>query len=446
MTAPPRNSAKAITLALSLAQAESAIEAFAAGEIDAIVDPDGKTYLLRPAQEQMRQNEARLQTVLDSMADVITVVDSAGTVVSQNRAANLLLGSGPHGLVGLSLFDFVHEEDWPQFFSDFFNVIDGIRPQAIVAFRLRLQDGSYRLLEATVNQLCEVSVSCVVLVARDPGREHLAQEEARRREIALVEASHAKDRFLAMLSHELRTPLTPIFMGVAALQNDDRFVEALPTLAMIRRNLALQWRLLDELMDYTKIGQHKVRLRREVVDAHETVRLALEVCESEIDAAQIEVMLDLRAVESRVLTDAAKLQQVMWNLIKNAIKFSAPGSNITIASNNATAGQLTLEFIDHGIGIEPELLPFLFDAFHQGSQSTPRVNDGLGLGLFIAKGFTEAQGGTLNVVSKGRGHGTTFTLTLRVMPTEVDEPGEEESPEQDVESATVNGTVRTQGF
>ena len=412
MTAPPRSSEKAITLALTLAQAESAIEAFAAGQIDAIMDADGKTYLLRPAQERMRQNEARLQTVLDSMADVVTVVNRGGTVISQNRAANLMLGYGPDGLVGLSLFEFIHAEDVPQFYSAFFNVIEDFRPQAIVAFRLRLQDGSYRLLEATVNPLRDVSVTCIVLSARDLTRGRLAQDEAGRREIALVEAAHAKDQFLAMLSHELRTPLAPVFLGIEELKEDGQFTEALPTLAMMRRNLDLQSRLLDELMDYTRIGQHKVRLRPETVDTHKTVHMALEVCQSEIAAAKIGVVLDLQATESWVQTDAAKLQQVMWNLIKNAIKFSAPGSSITITSNNATPGQLALEFIDHGIGIEPELLPFLFDAFHQGSHSAPHVNDGLGLGLFIARGLTEAQGGTLSAASKGRGHGSTFVLSL----------------------------------
>ena len=250
-----------------------------------------------------------------------------------------------------------------------------------------------------------------MLSARDLTRARLAQEEAGRREVALVEAAHAKDQFLAMLSHELRTPLTPVLLGVVELQEDERFAEARPTLAMMRRNIELQSRLLDELMDFTRVGQHKVRCGS-TMDARETVHLALEICQGEIAAARIEVLLDLQAAESRVLTDTAKLQQVMWNLIKNAIKFSAPGSNITITSNNATPGQLALEFIDHGIGIEPDLLPFLFDAFHQGSLSRPHVNDGLGLGLFIARGLTEAQGGTLSVASKGRGQGSTFVLTL----------------------------------
>ena len=270
MTAPPRSPEKAITLALSLSQAESAIEAFSAGQIDAIVDAEGKTYLLRTAQERLRQNEARLRTVLDSVSEIITVVNRAGAVVSQNRAANLMLGYGPDRLVGLSLFEFIHEEDVPRFYSAFFNVIEGFRPQAIIAFRLRLQDGSYRLLEATVNQLRDVSVTCIVLSARDLTRGRGAQEEVGRREVALVEAAQAKDQFLAMLSHELRNPLAPISMGIADLQEDGRFAEALPTLAMMKRNLELQTRLLDELMDYTRIGQHKVRLRPETVDTHES--------------------------------------------------------------------------------------------------------------------------------------------------------------------------------
>ncbi len=416
MTAPPRSSEKAITLALTLAQAESAIEAFAAGEIDAIVDADGQTYLLRPAQERMRQNEARLQTVLDSMADVITVLNRAGTVVSQNRAANLLLGYGPDGLVGLSLFEFIHAEDVPQFYSAFFNVIEGFRPHAIVAFRLRLQDGSYRLLEATVNLLRDVSVTNIVLSARDLTRGRLAQEDAARREVALVEAGHAKDRFLAMIAHELRTPLTPVLLGIGELDEEEQFAEARPILAMMRRNLEVQTRLIEELTDFALVGEHKVRLRLEAIDLHEALRFVLEICGSEIADAKIEMRLDFGAAENVVVADSARLQQVMWNLLKNAIKFSASGSSISIATVDSPPGNVTIEFVDHGIGIDAALLPRVFDAFQQGSLSEQRVRGGLGLGLFIARGLTEAQGGTLTARSEGRGKGSSFLITLPNAP------------------------------
>jgi signal transduction histidine kinase len=215
-----------------------------------------------------------------------------------------------------------------------------------------------------------------------------------------------------MLSHELRTPLSPISLGVDDLREDERFVEARPTLAMIRRNIDLQARLLEELFDFTKIGQHKVRMRLGPVDAHEAVGFVLEICKAEVTAAKIEVILDLAAPEKIVLADTVRLQQVMWNLIKNAVKFSTPGGSISIISANDAAGGLTLQFVDHGVGIEPALLPLIFDPFRQGHHAKPHLSGGLGLGLFIAKGLVEAQGGTLTAFSEGHGKGSTFSLRL----------------------------------
>ena len=412
MITPPRSSEKAITLALTLAQAESAIEAFAAGQIDAIMDADGKTYLLRPAQERLRQNERRLQAMIESAADVITVVDRAGVILSQSGAVWRVLGYGPEELVGRSVFDIVREDDFPRLYSAFMNVIEDLLVDATVEFHHRTRDGSYRMLEATVSRLRDVSVFGVVLICRDTTQRQQAQDEATRREVACTQDALTKDRFLAMLSHELRTPLTPVLLGVDELGEDERFAEARPTLAMMRRNIHLQSRLLEELTDFTTVDQHKVRLRLESIDAHEAVRFVLEICRSEITAARIEVLLDLRASERMVVADSVRLQQVMWNLLRNAIKFSTPGGSISITSANAAPGGLAIEFIDHGVGIEPGLLPLVFDPFQQGDRSMQQRYGGLGLGLFIAKGLAEAQGGTLTASSEGRGKGATFRMTL----------------------------------
>jgi signal transduction histidine kinase len=236
-----------------------------------------------------------------------------------------------------------------------------------------------------------------------------------------AEAAPPKDRFLAMLSHELRTPLMPVLLGVDELGDDERFAAARPTLTMMRRNIEVQSRLLEELTDFTTVGQHKVRLRPEAIDAHEAVRYVLEICRGESGTALIEVRLDLRASESIVLADSVRLQQIMWNLLKNAIKFSPPGGDISITSANETPGNLTLEFTDHGIGIEPEFLPLLFEAFQQGANLPQHRHGGLGLGMFIAKELAEAQGGTLTVASEGRGKGATFRLTLNLAPNQTQE-------------------------
>ena len=159
-----------MTLALRLAHAENALHALTSGQVDAIVDSDGKAYLLRPAQEHFRQSQRRLHAVLESAADIITVLDRAARIISQTRATNQLLGYEPGWMLGKPLFDFVHPEDLPKLYSAFFNVIEEFRPDALVEFRHQHRDGSYRLLETMVSKLRDVAVSQVVLVSRDVSR------------------------------------------------------------------------------------------------------------------------------------------------------------------------------------------------------------------------------------------------------------------------------------
>ncbi len=415
---PARSPEKAITLALTLAQAERAIQAFTAGQLDAIVDADGNAYLLRPAQESLRQSEKRLREIIDRAADVITVVNRGGTILSQSRAVLGVLGYEAEELVGSSIFELVHGEDLSRLHAAFFNVIEGFEESGTVQFYHRMRNGSYRLIEATVSRLSGDSPASAVFILRPVASPRPLPTEPPPHETVSQDASHAKDRFLAMLSHELRTPLTPIQLGVDELQEDDRFVEARPTLAMIRRNVEVQSRLLEELADFTSVGEHKVRLRLEALDVHEAIRFVLEICRSELTAARIKAHLFLGASPRIVVADSVRLQQVMWNLVKNAIKFSEAGSSIAIATTDSPPGHLTIEFADHGIGIEPALLPLIFDAFQQGSVAEQRARGGLGLGLFIAKGLIEAQGGTLTAQSAGRGKGSKFLVTLPMAPSD----------------------------
>jgi signal transduction histidine kinase len=214
-----------------------------------------------------------------------------------------------------------------------------------------------------------------------------------------------------MLAHELRTPLGPVLLGLGELREDERFLEARPTLAMIQRNVELQARLLEELFDFTTLGQQKLRLRPNLVDVHEAVRQVLEICAGQMKAARIKIRLQFGATDSTVLADSMRLQQVLWNLLTNAIKFSFAGGAVTIATASEPDGHIAIDFIDLGIGIEPQLLPLIFEPFKQGDHH----HGGLGLGLFIAKGIAEAQRGTLTVASGGLNRGTTFRLKFRAV-------------------------------
>ena len=409
---------KAITLALSLAQAERAIHAFSAGQVDAIVEADGQTYLLRPAQTHLRQEASRLRAILDSAPDGILVLNRAGIIVAQYGAAGGMAAVDRQDLIGRSIFTLIHDEDLTKLYTVFFNIAEGLRATAAVQFRRRDGSGGWHFVEATAARSHGGDSDQVLLSVRPlPGARPIFDERPRLRVPAAPSVAPARDRFLSMLSHELRTPLTPVLLGIAELQEDERFAEARPVLAMIRRNVDLQARLLDELMEFTLVGQHKVRLLLEPLDAAVHIGYVVEICQSELTEAGITVLLGFKeGAPIMVCADSVRLQQVMWNLLKNAIKFSPPGSCITIATSEGPGHHLTIDFTDQGVGIEPDLLGRVFEAFQQGSVAQQRAKGGLGLGLFIAKGLAEAQAGQLTVDSPGSGLGSTFRLILPKPP------------------------------
>jgi len=232
-------------------------------------------------------------------------------------------------------------------------------------------------------------------------------------------ANRAKDRFLAILSHELRTPLTPVLAEVSAMIDDPTTSDSVrPLLEMTRRNVEIEARLIDDLLDLNRIIQGKLRLDRRVIDAHKLILEAIEICRIGIEEARLQVELDLAARHHQVEADAARVHQVAWNLIKNAVKFTPAGGKITIQSRNE-GDTLIIEVTDTGVGIEPEVLSRIFDAFDQGDRSTTQRFGGLGLGLAIGRSLAEAHGGRLIASSPGIGQGATFRLELPSAPKEV---------------------------
>jgi signal transduction histidine kinase/integral membrane sensor domain MASE1 len=243
-----------------------------------------------------------------------------------------------------------------------------------------------------------------------------AAVELERQKAAAEAANQAKDNFLAMLSHELRTPLSPVVFAIDDLEATlAPTSEAKPLLAMIRRNIEHEARLIDDLLDLTRVVKGKLDLQFAVLDAHGSILQALDFCGPEIRQKRIDVATELRATDHFVNADPTKLQQIIWNLVKNAVKFSAESGTIEISSENPSPDLLLIRVSDHGIGIEPGMLPRIFTPFEQGEDSIQRRFGGLGLGLTISKAIAEAHGGTLEASSAGRGHGASFTLSLSVI-------------------------------
>ncbi len=235
-------------------------------------------------------------------------------------------------------------------------------------------------------------------------REQAIAEHAR---VEAERASEAKDRFLAMLSHELRTPLTPVLASVFMLEREDNVPKVMhESLQLIRRNVELEARLIDDLLDLTRISKGKVQLSFEIVDAHTLLRNALEICQFEIEQKKLELRSEFAATKVYLQADPARLQQIFWNLIKNAVKFTPHGGKLRIRTTNNGDGQFRLEVEDSGCGIDPGVLPRIFHAFEQAGRTQL---GGLGLGLAISKALVEAHHGSISAESQGRDSGATFT-------------------------------------
>ena len=288
---------------------------------------------------------------------------------------------------------------------------------------LPLETKSKRHVEVEfVSNVYRVGESMIIQCnIRDVTERKQAQEALKRAKEAAEEDNLVKDRFLAALSHELRTPLTPVLATIA-------YVETMPGLpaalheefASIRRNVELEARLIDDLLDVTRIGQGKLDLHRENVNLHTVLRQALEVCQDEADAKELEITVGLRVRAHHVWADPVRMQQVFWNLIKNAVKFTPRGGRISVRTSDAGASRIKVEVRDSGIGIEAEAIPRIFDAFDQGGASVTRRYGGLGLGLAIAKMLVELHGGTLTASSEGRDQGSLFSVELATIPSSKD--------------------------
>ena len=251
-----------------------------------------------------------------------------------------------------------------------------------------------------------------------------ASEELRAAKEEAERANEAKSQFLAVLSHELRTPLNPILLAASSmLDRPTDPAELRPTLEMIRQNVNLQARLIDDLLDVMRIVRGKMPLHWEVADCHRLIHQTIQFCRSEVFGKEIRMDLELSAPLHLVNADPARLQQVFWNLIKNAVKFTPSGGAVAVRTSNQGSpddpdgSRVVVEVADTGIGIDPDFLPRIFDPFQQGETTITRRFGGLGLGLAICKGIVEAHGGTLGVESPGIDRGTTFRLALAALTT-----------------------------
>ena len=367
------------------------------------------------AERQLREADSIYARVVDGLSGYgVILLDIDGTIRDWNQAASLIFGYVRAEMIGQSIAMIYTPEDRAASVvrSDFQaaslhgSVVDARWLVRADGTRLRAE-GALTVLrdeDGDVSGFCKL-LRDVTTTFESAAALLQAKEEAER-------ANRAKDRFLAVLSHELRTPLLPIAAAAQTLQKNvgvpPEFAELLP---MIRRNVLLEARLIEDLLDLTAISAGKLSLRRAPVDMRKIVEIVVEMVQETVDEKQLDLSVHWQAARTTVDGDAARLQQVLWNLVRNAVKFTPAGGHIRIEVDDAD-GDLCLRCCDDGIGIEETALPSIFSAFEQASEDIARQFGGLGLGLAIAQGLVLEHGGSLTVASDGLGLGATFTLRL----------------------------------
>jgi len=405
--------------------------------------------VLRAANEALIEQTKLLNLIVTSMGDGLLVVDRDGAALLSNPALCRMLGLKENenfpkncardcGFFHADKVSRIAPEEAPTSRAVAGEHID--EDEIFIRHGANLE-GSWAHVTARALRDEQGTIHGAVAVFHDitahkralEQQQNLLREREARAEAEA--ANRAKDRFLAVLGHELRTPLTPVLAGVELLEQKINFNgEFKGTIEIIRRNIELEARLIDDILDLTAIAKGKINLDIGTVDIHSAVRCALDIFKTEIAHKKLRVHTNLVAAEYYARADDSRLMQVFWNVIKNAIKFTPEGGAIHIDSVN-DGGKVVVRVSDNGIGIEPELLPRIFDSFEQGVRRVQAGQGGLGLGLAISRAIIEAHQGQVEASSPGKNRGTMVTISLAtiVMPFRAKE-GEGKGPPSAVPS------------
>jgi PAS domain S-box-containing protein len=351
--------------------------------------------------DTQRERDAMARAIHDGAVDAIVTIDAHGTIECVNPAAERLFGFAAGELVGRNVKVLMPEP----------YRADGIG-RAVLG---RRKDGSTVPVHLVVSEVHLGTRRLFTGIARDI-------TELRRVEDELREANRRKDEFLAMLAHELRNPLAPIRNGlhVLRLRADPATIERMRD--MMERQVTHLVRMVDDLLDVSRLARGSVTLQRERIDLARTVRVCAEDRRRLFEQVRIELVIDVPAGPVWVLGDATRLTQVLGNLLSNAIEGTSAGGSVWVDLRvDAAAASAVLSVRDNGAGIADDVLPHVFDAFAQGDD---RRGSGLGLGLAMARGLVELHGGHIEALSAGPSTGTELrvTLPLPALETEPDRP------------------------
>ena len=370
-------------------------------------------------EEKLRASEEQFRRLVESVDEyAIYMLDPQGNVATWNSGAQRIKRYQAQDIIGKNFACFYTADDVANGTPER-NLQDAARIGRVRVQGLRVrQDGTVFHADITITALRDGSGQLLGFskVTRDI-TDQLRNRETEAAKIAAEKANQAKDDFLAALSHELRTPLTPALAAAGFLAHNASRIPAefKDEVAIIRRNVQLEARLIDDLLDLTRIVGGKIELHFDRVDARAIVRQALSIVEPDSAQKKLKITTVCAARENHVWADPIRLQQVFWNVLNNAVKFTPPGGSIEIRTANDESGRFVLEITDTGIGIDMAFQQLLFKPFERGDRSVTRQFGGLGLGLAISKMLMDLHEGHIAVESGGRSKGATFRMVMPVI-------------------------------
>jgi PAS domain S-box-containing protein len=356
-----------------------------------------------------------MQGLLDTITDVVVALDNSWRYTYFNQKAEELLGKKAEEVIGKTMWDAFPERipsgevhpkllearstGQPQVFEHYI-------PSRDKWHQLRLYPHADGILMITIDITAE---------KQHDADHHAHDEQLEKAQRELEAAIRSKDRFIAQVSHELRTPLTPVMINLSLLEEMlDGDLDAQTLVGIIRRNLQHEIRLIDDLLDATRISNGKLSLKHQAVELHVLLANAVSLTKHVIEEKDLRVNLALLASDDKIWADETRIQQVFWNLLHNAAKFAPFGSTVRIRTTTR-GGYVVITIQDEGRGIDPVHLPAIFEPFEQTDQGVTQNYGGLGLGLAITRSLVHLHGGYITAHSEGQGKGATFRVQLPLM-------------------------------
>ena len=384
------------------------------GQPDYIVSVIEDITTRKKTEAALRESETRFREMADSTPVMIWTCDLEKRCTWVNRPWLEFTGRIIAQELGLGWTEGIHPDDAPRAAAVFERAF-AEQGEFRMEYRFRRWDGEYRwILAQGVALFRGATFGGYVGSALDVTESRQVAEDQRHARENAEAASRAKDEFLAALSHELRTPLNPVLLLASEHEKSpDIPASVREDFAAIRKNIALEARLIDDLLDLTRISRGKMQLQTDPIDIHAVLHQALNLVRSDLEAKQLVITLDLSSPEHRIVGDSARLQQVLWNIVLNAVKFTPPGGTVGVRTRPGAERSIRIEIADSGLGIEAEEMPRIFETFGQGRHANnPHRFGGLGLGLAIARLLVERHNGRIWAESAGRGYGATFHIEL----------------------------------